>query len=475
MRPAASHTVVLLISTGWGVRTFLQTEVLPRLQAKARVVVLASPLLVEPLREQLGGQVLVEPLRPFHPREGAYGRIYQRRNHYFQSLSATGTRREREREHLSTLRGRWRDWLRFQGLRLEASLLASPAAVSRLLEKERSLFFGNYPHVRHYEELLTGLGASLVVSTVPHVPEEAPPALVARRLGIPVAAWINSWDNLTSKPAYYTPYDHYLVWSERMKEEILRYYPEASGGSVAATGVPHFDWYRRPEMLWSREELCARVGLDPTRPLILYAAATPHLAPAEHQVAGRLAEAVEKGSLPGRPQLLVRLHPGDAGERFRDWQLNGAVRLRVPGENGGGRLSAYCPTLEDNRELVSSVAHADVVVNLASTITLEAALLDRPVVNVAYDPRPEDAHQRIIRSYYQVYDHYRTVVKSRAVRLARSEDELLAHIRTYLESPALEKEERRRIVDLWCQPFDGCSAERLADRLLATVRMASSA
>lgn len=463
-------TVVLLISTGWGVRTFLQTEVLPRLRAEGRVVVLASPFLVEPLRAQIGENAAVEPLQPFDPREGEYGRVYRRRNHYFQHLSATDTRRVREREHLSHLRGRWRDWLRFEQLRVEASLFASPAAVSRLLDEERRLFFRDYPHVRHYEDLFHRIGASLVVATVPHIPEEAPPVLVARRLGIPAAGWINSWDNLTSKPAYYTGYDQYLVWSERMREEIFRYYPEAAGRTVVATGVPHFDWYRRPEMVWSREEFFRRMGLDPARQLILYASATPHLAPAEHMVARRLAEEVEAGSLPGRPQLLVRLHPGDSGERFRDWHATGAVRLRVPGESGGGRLSAFCPTPEDAHELVSSVFHADVVVNLASTITLEAALLDRPVVNVAYDPRPGEEFQRVVRRYYEVYDHFRTVVESRAVRLARSDEELLAQIRAYLEDPALEREGRRRIAEFWCSPLDGRSAERLAEQLLSAAR-----
>ncbi|HEX5715280.1 MAG TPA: hypothetical protein VF179_03925, partial [Thermoanaerobaculia bacterium] len=395
-------TIALLVSSGWGVRSFLQTEVLPRLLVRARVLVLASPLLVEPLRRQLGNAIAVEPLLPFDPRQGAQGRVYERRNAYFERLSATGTRRFREREHRKTLRWRWRDRLRLQRLKMEASLFASPAAMARLAERERSLFFCEYPHVDVYEQLFARLGVALVVSTVPHEPAEAPPVLVARRRGIPVAAWINSWDNLTSKPAYYSEYDRYLVWSERMREEVLRYYPEAGGCPVVATGVPHFDWYRRPEMRWSREELFARLELDPARPLILHAAATPHLAPAEHQIARRLAGEVEAGRLPNRPQLLIRLHPGDAGGRFLDLPRSKSVRLHVPGAPGSGRLAAYCPTPEDNRELVSSVAHADVVVNLASTITLEAALLDRPVVNLAYDPRPGEDLQRLARRFYHL-------------------------------------------------------------------------
>jgi hypothetical protein len=467
MTTSTTPTIVLLLSSGWGVRTFLQTDVLPELRRRARIVLFAAPDLVQPLRERLGDGIVVEPLHPFDPNAGAYGRAYRRRNHHFFRLSSTATRRIKQAEYRRTLRGVKR--LAFDLRELEARLFATRSSLARGLDRERELLLRDDPHAADYARRLREHGADLVVSTLPHAHEEAPPAIVARHLGIPVGAWINSWDNLTSKPAYFTAYGHYFVWSERIRSELLRYYPEAGPATVDVTGVPHFDWYQRDCMRTSREDLCAAYGFDPRRPLVLYGTATPHLAPAEHLVVRRLASDLAEAEALDYPQLLVRLHPGDAGGRFRDWSPGPAVALQIPGERGRGRLGGYCPTPEENRELVSSIHHADVVVNLASTLTLDAATCDRPVVNTDFDLAPDRSFAETIGQYYTRYDHYRTVVESGAVRLARSPEELLAHVTACLQDPSLEREGRRRVVDLWCGPTDGGSGRRLAAALLSRI------
>ncbi len=464
MTPPAAPTIVLLLSSGWGVRTFLQTDVLPELRRRARVVLFCSPDLTECLRERLGDETAVETLEPFDPLAGDYGRAYRRRNHHFFQVSSTETRRIKHLEHRRTLRGKRR--LAFDLRELEARLFARRDRLSGMEERNNRLLLADHPHFAEYERRLRAHGADLVVSTLPHAHEEAPPAIVARHLGIPTAAWINSWDNLTSKPAYFTAYDDYFVWSERMREELLRYYPEAAPATVEATGVPHFDWYRSDSMRMPRQELFAQYGFDPGRPMVLYGTATPHLAPAEQLVVQRLARDLATAEALGFPQLLVRLHPGDAGRRFLDWNPGPGVALQVPGRRGQGSLGGYCPTLEENRELVSSILHADVVVNLASTLTLDAAVCDRPVVNTAFDLAPGRSFETTIGQYYTRYDHYRTVVESGAVRLARSPEQLLEQVTAYLENPALERDGRRRIADLWCGPVDGGSGRRLAAALL---------
>ena len=455
------NTVVLLISSGWGVRTFLQTGVLPDLLERVRLVLFCAPGLAAPLRERLGEEVVIEVLRPFDSTAGAYGRAYARRNHHFHRYSSTRTRRIKQERYRKTLAGRWGRALWYHLLELDARLFADPAGFPAMERRERAILLREYPHAAEYERLLRAHAPDLVVATLPHAHEEAPPAIVARHLGLRTAAWVNSWDNLSSKPAYYTAYDHYFVWSETMRGELRRYYPEAAGATVDATGVPHFDWYRCGSMRISREEHCAAYGLDPARPIVLYGAATPHLAPAEELVVQRLARDLE--DLEGRPQLLVRLHPGDGGERFRDMP----VAIQVPGRRGEGRLGGYCPTPEENRELVSTLLHADVVINLASTLTLDAAVCDRPVVNVAYDLSPGRRFQTLAEQFYTHYDHYETVVQTGAMRLARTPEELAAHVAAYLRDPGLDREGRRRLSDLWCGPVDGQAGHRLAAALLS--------
>ena len=393
-------TIVLIVSTGWGVRTFLQTGVLPRLLSQAKVVVFTSLEMVADVKRTLGGLVAVEPLRPFDHTSGAYGRTYQRRNYYFRRLARTRARQAKLDRYRVSLKGRKRSLMRSYFLEAEAKLFANPATVALIGKRERKIFYQEYSGVGYYEALLQKYKPDLVISTVPHVAQEAPPVLVAQRLGIKTGCWVNSWDNLSTKAAYFSAYDFYFVWSNRMRWELLRYYPEAAGQQIAVTGVPHFDWYHSPDLLLSREAFCEGLGLDSRRPIILYAMATPHLAPAESEVAKQLISDLQSLKSPGKPQLILRLHPADSGERLLDCDFGDSVRVQLPGARGAGSLSRFYPSMAENQEFVNSVFHADVVINLASTITIDASLCDRPVISVAYDPDPDRRHQKWIDRYH---------------------------------------------------------------------------
>ena len=46
-------------------------------------------------------------------------------------------------------------------------------------------------------------------------------------------------------------------------------------------------------------------------------------------------------------------------------------------------------------EWVNTFLHADVVVNMVSTVAIDAAIFDRPVVNLDYDPEPGRPNQAL--------------------------------------------------------------------------------
>jgi hypothetical protein len=466
---ALKKTIALVVSSGWGVRTFLQTEVLPKLRSQVDLIILASPELVPGLRESLGHDLTIEPLQSFDHTQGEYGRIYSRRNYYFRELSRTKARSAKLRRYRKSLGGRKREVARSYLLEAEAKLLANENSLRSLFKRELAAFYRDYAHLGFYQNIFDRYHPDLIVATVPHVPLEAPPILVARQMGIKTACWINSWDNLTTKSAYFADFDHYFVWSERMRSELMLYYGKTAALPITATGVPHFDWYRSAEMQLSRAEFCKLLGLDPSRPIILYAMATPHLAPAEDAVVKRLAENLGGDAFENKPQLIVRLHPADNGARLKGHHFTGSVRVQMPGKAGGGNIFQYYPSPEENREFVNSIRHADVVINLASTITLDACVCDRPVISVAFDPSSDGRYQTAIDDFHYEYEHYRTALQCGAVRIARSHEELLSHIRTYLDHPELEREGRGSLAELWCGPLDGRAAARLASALINAV------
>ncbi|GIU73207.1 MAG: hypothetical protein KatS3mg004_0294 [Bryobacteraceae bacterium] len=101
--------------------------------------------------------------------------------------------------------------------------------------------------------------------------------------------------------------------------------------------------------------------------------------------------------------------------------------------------------------------------NVASTMTLDFALRDRPVVNVAFDVA-ERGGWRVWDEYYQ-FDHYRPVVELGAARVARSPEELAAHVNAYLRDPSLDREGRRRLVELEVGVPVGQASARVVEAL----------
>jgi hypothetical protein len=138
-----------------------------------------------------------------------------------------------------------------------------------------------------------------------------------------------------------------------------------------------------------------------------------------------------------------------------------------------GNWSRVVPSREDVQFLVNLTQHADLNVNLASTMTLDFAIHDKPVVNVAFDPvLPPPLGVPLWDLYYK-FEHYRPVVEFGAARFARSSDELASHINAYLDDPALDCEGRRRFVQLEIDGTVGQASARITDALTTIARQSA--
>ncbi len=216
-------------------------------------------------------------------------------------------------------------------------------------------------------------------------------------------------------------------------------------------GTPQFDPYADRTLLWTREEFFRRIGADPGRPLICYSGGDIGTNPEDPLHVGLLMGLVRSGQVKGSPQVLVRPCPVDDGARFQ------AVRAQYPEmifaqpawrHTQAGNWARCIPRMEDVHFLANLTCHADLNTNLASTMTLDFAIHDRPVVNLAFDVQNPPPFGRPLWEYFYRFEHYRPVVELGAARFARSPGEWAGHINAYLDNPALEREQRRRFVQL---------------------------
>jgi hypothetical protein len=285
--------------------------------------------------------------------------------------------------------------------------------------------------------------------------------------GIPIAAAVMSWDNLSSKGLINPQPDRLLVWSEHMRREAIDLQgvpPER----IIETGTSVHDAFANAARFGSRSDNLHRLGLDPKHCLIVYGTNHAGFFPDEIEIVKQVADWVETGAI-GKPcQLWVRLHPQAVTGPYR-FSLEPYRRLaseRVKVEFPPVRDSTLLWDLpkSDLEHLVALLRDADVVINSGS-LSIDAAILDRPVICIAYDASGDLPYDRSVRRYYD-YTHMTNIIKAGAVQLAKSPEDLRQKIVTYLERPELDRDGRRQIVKQQFGKVDGRSAERLVDAVV---------
>lgn len=302
-----------------------------------------------------------------------------------------------------------------------------------------------------YVAFLKASQPSVVLSAHQRPPSILPAILAARELGVPTATFIFSWDNLTSKGTIAAPFDHYFVWSELMKKELLLYYPHVEAGSVHVVGTPQFDPYSDSSLIKSRGEFFNQIGADPHRPLICYSGGDPATCPEDPDHVRVLLELIRCGDVASSPQVAVRPAPVDDGVRYRQVLQDFPELLFLPPlwERGVGTdWSQVVPREEDIVTLSNLTFHSTLNVNVASTMTLDFAIRDKPVVNIAFDVGNPPPFGVPLWNYYYEFEHYRPVVEIGAARFARSPEELAEHINLYLDNPGLDRAQRKALIEL---------------------------
>ena len=289
----------------------------------------------------------------------------------------------------------------------------------------------------------------------------------AQWLGIPTATFIFSWDNLTSQGRITLPYDYFLVWNDVLKEQLLKMYDWIKPENVTVTGTPQFDFHFRPAFYENRDEYCEQVGADPSRPIVFYATGMPNHMPGEPEIVEGIADMLTEFEPSVRPQLLVRVYPKDRSGRFEELRTR---RKEILFPAVAWEQEWLTPQYEDSYALVNTLRHCALGINVASTVSLELCMFDKPVVNVGYNPKSMSESQFSYRDYYE-FDHYKPIIESGAVPVATSEADMFRLIKECLTNPEDRKSERKNLIEqMFGTTLDGNSSKRVAAILLHYAR-----
>src|SRR5262249_8025778 len=156
----------------------------------------------------------------------------------------------------------------------------------------------------------------------------------------------------------------YLVWSEQTKAELHEFYEDSRDLPLYVVGAPQFDVFFQKRFEETRASFCARHGLQPNRPVVLYAIGSPNFIGGEYHGALQLAGRRARGDL-GDAQLIVRPHRakdcGELIELFKPYSPRVIVQ-QVAGK--GASLQTRSHSEQQIADWVNTFRHADVMVNM---------------------------------------------------------------------------------------------------------------
>jgi hypothetical protein len=275
----------------------------------------------------------------------------------------------------------------------------------------------------------------------------------AKRLGVPIALAVASWDNLTNKGVLHELPDAVIVWNDAQREEAMRLL-DVPGERVVITGAQCYDhWFeQRPSS--SREEFCRRVGLQPEHPFVLYLCSSPFVAPDEVSFVRRWLAGIRAAPPVGEAGVLVRPHPQNA-EQWEGVELDRAVVWPPAGDDPVGDAG--------RADYFDSMTHAAAVVGVNTSGMIEAAVVGRPVLTVLADEFTGSQRGTL---------HFEHIAGERGmVHVARDLDE---HVEQLADALAgrLDDQRRAAFVQRFVRPhgLDSPATPRFADAVEALCR-----
>ena len=289
----------------------------------------------------------------------------------------------------------------------------------------------------------------------------------AKRAGYKVVGLTRSWDNLTSKGVIQVLPDKLVLHTERMKKQAVKLVgmPEKD---IYVSGPPDFDDYFKPRKK-TREEFLRSLSIDPANRVVLLSPFYDDYNGSASIIINEVLKAYDQGRFPKDVHFLVRYRPASPEIKEGLYKSPAVTFTKPCSRFFKVKYKVQMPTKDweftagDVELLVNSISYSDVLVTTFSTIGIDAAACDKPIIGIRYDAEPNTSKIHSILAIADAHDHYRELERSGGIKLVYSTDELIDAINLLLKNPAEGREGRLEMKRQQIQFFDGQNGRRAAD------------
>ncbi len=270
----------------------------------------------------------------------------------------------------------------------------------------------------------------------------------AKKRKVKSIGFINSWDKITSRCIMRLLPDKAIVFNELVKQELVTY-NEMSAEDIFVSGLPQYDYFYTPEKYPA-----------PENKFIVYASMGRAFSTSDWDMIDLMYSIVSSDELREKCDLLVRFQPNDFVDQ-EELKKRPHLKYDVPGIRFGSKRGVdWDMNTQDLAHLKKTLQTMSVLVCYASSISVDAAVFDKPIININFEIQKS---AQLLKSPTQYYKsaHYKNALSTNAIDLVTSKDELVDAINKYLEHPEYRKEERKALVLQQCGFADGLAGERI--------------
>ncbi len=305
---------------------------------------------------------------------------------------------------------------------------------------------------------------SVTLTTDPFSPYDTLFMKSARKTKTTLVAFIRSWDNFTTKEYLQVCPDRVLAQNEETIGEGVVFH-DIPKDLFRLVGVPQFEYYKTYTPI-SREAFCAEMGLDPQKKIILFSPAGDKFSSTDWQICEILKRFNQEKRFIAQVQFLVRLHPMNF-TTLTQFTPDGVFVIDNP--NVSLKTNSQKESemdMQNVNHLADSLFHADVVLNTISSLLIDAAIFDKPVVTISFDGWEKNVP--FVRSVLaeQSNEWMQVLLKKGLSPKAHTPEELLTLVNAYLADPSIDRDTRTHFVEKHCWKLDGHAPERIAQYTL---------
>lgn len=279
---------------------------------------------------------------------------------------------------------------------------------------------------------------------------------------------VASWDNNTTKGLMRIIPNLLIVQNEIIRDESIKI-QSVPKDIINVVGIAHYDYYKEYTPI-SREEFFKKLGVLPRKRLILFSPAGDKFISTDWQICEILKKAYERNGLPDDTVVLVRIHPSNdvTLNKFNPDEHFIIERPGVAFKNMGDKKNE----LDKNavRHLLDTLTYSELVINVVSSIVIDAAVLDKPIITIGFEGWEKRVPFGSSVKRYHMDENMSKLLAIGGTSIVRNEIELIDQINLYLEHPEMDKLERERIVEKQCWKLDGKAKSRIASVIMENVR-----